>query len=320
VRTRLEALPGVTSVTRSNHPPGALDGTGLVEAPGFESAAPMLRTAGHHRVGPRVIETWGLTLLRGRDLGPSDDASTRSALVNESFARHFFHGLDVVGRRFAFAGNGDRPHTIVGVVADARDRGPRLPVERVAYTYLPPDEMGFGSFAVRGQGSESALIAAVRRALREADPQVPVVEIQTMDERVQEGLRRERLLAVLGTLFGALALLLVAIGLYGLLAGAVTHRTREIGIRLALGGDRRNVLLLFLRQGLSLVGLGLVAGLGVGTLLGRFIRGELYGVTPTDPVTFVAAACVLVVTSAAACLVPAVRASRTDPMSALRDE
>ena len=124
----------------------------------------------------------------------------------------------------------------------------------------------------------------------------------------------------MGTLFGALALLLVAIGLYGLLAGAVTHRTREIGIRLALGGDRRNVLLLFLRQGLSLVGLGLLAGLGLGTLLGRFLRGELYGVTPSDPVTFVTAACVLVVTSVAACLVPAMRASRTDPMSALRDD
>ena len=125
---------------------------------------------------------------------------------------------------------------------------------------------------------------------------------------------------MLATLFGALALLLVAIGLYGLLAGAVTHRTREIGIRLALGGDRRKVLLLFLRQGLSLVALGLVAGLALGSLLGRFLRGELYGVAPTDPASFAAAASVLVVTSAAACLVPAVRASRTDPMSALRED
>ena len=320
VKARLEALPGVTSVTRSNHSPGALNGSSLVEAPGFESAAPMQRVAGNHRVGPKVVETWGLTLRRGRDLGDSDDANSRSALVNESFARHFFHDLDVVGRRFAFAGSGDRAHTIVGVVADAKDRGPRLPVERVAYTWIPAAEMGFGALAVRGLGSESALIAAIRRALREADPQVPVVDIQTMDERVQEGLRRERLLATLGTIFGALALLLVAIGLYGLLSGAVTHRTREIGIRLALGSDRRNVLLLFLRQGLSLVALGLLAGLGLGTLLGRFIRGELYGVTPTDPATFVTAACVLVVTSAAACLVPAVRGSRTDPMSALRED
>jgi ABC-type antimicrobial peptide transport system permease subunit len=180
--------------------------------------------------------------------------------------------------------------------------------------------MGFGAFAVRGQGSEATLIAAIGRALQEVDPQVPMVGIQSMDGRVQEGLRRERLLALLGALFGALALLLVAIGLYGLLAGAVTHRTREIGIRLALGGGRQSVLLLFLRQGLSLVGLGLLAGLALGALLGRFLRGELYGVASTDPASFVAAACVLAVTSAAACLVPAVRASRTDPMSALRED
>jgi predicted permease len=319
VRMRLEALPGVTSVARSSHPAGALDGSSLVELPGFESAAPMEREVGNHRVGPRVVETWGLTLLRGRDLSEHDAPSTGSALVNESFARHFFQSVDVVGRQFAFAGSGDR-HTIVGVVADARDRGPRMPIERVAYTHLRPEQMVYGAFAVRGQGSETALIAAVRQATREVDPQVPVVDIQTMDTRVQEGLRRERLLAVLGALFGGLALLLVAIGLYGLLAGAVAHRTREIGIRLALGGERRRILSMFLWQGLSLVTLGLLAGLGAALLLGRSIRSDLYGVTPTDAFTFSTAAVVLVLTGSLACLLPAMRASRTDPMAALRDD
>jgi predicted permease len=320
VRARLESIPGVTSVTRSVHPPGALDGSTLVEAPGFESAAPMERETGNHRVGPKVVQTWGLTLLRGRDLADVDDANAGSALVNESFARHFFGSADAVGRRFGFAGSPEHMYTIVGVVADARDRGPRLPVERVAYTYLAPAAMGFGAFAVRGHGSETALIAAIRQALREADPQVPVVDLQTMDARVQEDLRRERLLAVLGSLFGGLALLLVALGLYGLVAGAVAHRTREIAIRLALGGARRTILSMFLRQGLSLVAVGLLAGLALATMLGRFIDRDLHGVTPTDTFTYSTAVAVLVLTSAVACLLPATRASRTEPMAALRND
>ena len=320
VRARLDSMPGVTSVTRSAHPPGALNGSTLVDAPGFESAAPMERETGNHRVGPKVVQTWGLTLLRGRDLSGADDENAGSALVNESFARHFFGSADAVGRRFGFAGAPERTYTIVGVVANARDRGPRLPVERVAYTYLAPDAMGYGAFAVRGQGAETALIAAIRQALREADPQVPVVDLQTMNARVQKDLRRERLLAVLGSLFGGLALLLVALGLYGLLAGAVAHRTREIAIRLALGGKPRRIVAMFLGQGLSLVTAGLIAGMALAAMLGRFIGSALYGVTPTDAFTYGTAVAVLMLTSAVACLLPARRASRTDPMAALRDD
>ncbi len=315
---RLEALPGVRSVARSHNPPGALGNTGIVEAPGFESAAPMQRTAGRHRVGPRVAETWGLTLQRGRDIAASDNAPARVALVNESFARHFFQTVEVIGRRFAFSG--DRPHTIVGVVADARDRGPKSPAERVAYTFLTPGEMGTVSVAVRGQGVESALIASIRAALQEVDPLVPVVEIESMDARISEELRRERLLAMLAALFGGLALLLVGVGLYGLLAGTVVHRTREIGIRLALGSRQRDVLWLVLREGLVLVALGLAVGVSLGTWLSRFIRTDLFGVMPTDPVTFAVTAAVLLTAGTAASLLPAIRASRTDPMIALRYE
>lgn len=316
--TRLEALPGVLSVTHSLQPPGALGNTSIVDVPGFEAAAPMERTAGRHRAGARVAETWGLTLRRGRDLAPRDGERTRVALVNESFARHFFQTIEVVGQRFSFSG--DEAHTILGVVADARDRGPKHPVERVVYTFLTPGEMGTASFALRVQGAESALIGSIRTALREVDPLVPVVDIRTMEARIGEALRRERLLAMLGTLFSSLALLLTGIGLYGLLAGAVAHRTREIGIRLALGSRQRSVLWLFLSQGLSLVALGLVTGLGLGMLLTRFLRSELFGVTPDDPATFAVAAIVLVAAGTAASLFPAIRASRTDPMVALRHE
>lgn len=238
--------------------------------------------------------------------------------MNESFARHFFQSVNVVGRQFTFSGGS--AHTIVGVVADARERGPKHPVERVAYTFLTPGEMGSTAIALRLQGSAPALMAAIRAEAKAVDPLVPLVAIQTMDARIGEALRRERLLATLGTLFGALALLLVAIGLYGLLAGAVAHRTREIGIRLALGSRQRGVLWLMLRQGLSLVALGLAIGLGLGMVLTRFIRGELFGVAPDDPSTIAVAAGILIATGMAASLWPAIRASRTDPMLAIRHE
>jgi len=318
VTARLAAVPGVTAVTRSHNPPGALGNTGLVDLPGFESAAPMQRAAGRHRAGARVAETWGLTLRQGRDLTHSDKEADRVSLVNESFARHFFKTDEVVGRQFAFAG--DRPYTIVGVVADARERGPTQPVERVAYTFLSPGEMGATTIALRVQGSESALLTPIRTVLAAVDPLVPVVDLQTADARIDEALRRERLLAMLGTLFGALALLLVGIGLYGLLAGAVEHRTREIGIRLALGSSRVHVLWLVLRRGLSLNAQGLAIGLGLGVLLTRYLRSELFGVTPNDPWTIAAAAVILIATGTAASLRPAIRASRIDPMRAIRQE
>jgi putative ABC transport system permease protein len=314
---RLASLPGVRSTTPSQQAPGGLGNTGLVSVPGFESAAPMQRTAGRHRVGARVVETWGLTLRRGRDFAGSDDPRRRVALVNESFARHFFGTIDVVGRSFAFAGDA-AAHEIVGVVADARDRGPRSPVERVVYTRLTPGEMGTVSIALRVQGPAAAILPSIRATSAAVDPLVPVVDVQTMDARVDDALRRERLLAWLGTSFGSLALLLVGIGIYGLLAGAVAQRTREIGIRVALGGSRRRVLWHVLGQGLSLVAVGLLAGLGLGMLLTRFIGSELAGVEPNDPATMAAAAGILVVTGLVASLRPALRASRTDPMRALR--
>ena len=319
LRARLEALPGVKSVTASQQLLGKLGNTSLVELPGFESTAPLQRVSGRHRVGARICETWGLTLLRGRDIARSDSEANRAALVNESFARHFFQTVDVIGRQFAFSGD-SRAHTIVGVVGDALERGPKRPAERVAYTVLTRQEMGTTSVALRVEGATFALMAPIRAALEAVDPLVPVVDIQTMDARIEEALRRERLMAMLGTLFGALALLLVGIGLYGLLAGSVAHRTREIGIRLALGSRQRSVLWLVLREGMSLVVLGVAIGLGLGMVLTRFIRSELFGVNPTDPSTIAVAAGTLIATGIAASLVPAIRASRTDPMIAIRYE
>jgi predicted permease len=317
---RLEALPGVRSVARSGQPVGALRNTSLVDAPGFESAAPMERIAGRHRVGARVAETWGLRLRHGRDIASTDSASAPVALVNESFARHFFGSLDVVGRRFGFAGDAPRQHTIVGVVADARERGPKGPIERVAYTFLGREEMGTASIALLVEGRESALIAGVRAAVQDVDPLVPLADIASMDALIGTALRRERLLATLGTLFGALALLLVAIGLYGLLAGTVAHRTREIGIRLALGGRPGSVLWLVLRHGMLLVAVGLAMGLSLAVLLTRFLRSEVFGVSLSDPSTVAVAAGMLIVTGIATSLAPAIRASRTDPMIAIRSE
>jgi hypothetical protein len=290
--------------------------------PGFESAAPAERMAGRHLAGAQVAETWGLTLLRGRDLAASDIAAARAALVNEAFARHFFGTIDVVGRELTFAGQGDRSrsHTVVGVVANARERGLKRPIDRVAYTLLTPTDLDTVSFALRLQGATDALLASIRAEARAVDPLVPVLNVQTMDARFAQALRSERLLALLGTLFGVLALLLAAIGLYGLLSGAVAQRRREIGIRLALGEPTSCVLWLVLRRGLTLTMVGLGVGLGLGLWLTRFVRGELFGVSHSDPFTLGATVVVLSVTGAMASLLPAIRAARTDPIVALRAE
>jgi predicted permease len=317
----LETLPGIRSVTLSTFRPGSSYAQMFVDAPGFESATTMERVTRYNLVGPRFVETVGLHLRRGRDFQISDKESwPRIAIVNESFARYFFGTEDAIGRQFGLSFQRDRPYEVIGIVADARDAGPKSPFERVAYCLDAHENSSSAEITVRHEGPETAVIPSILAVSKNLDATVPVRDIRTIESQVSEALGREQLLATLGAAFGGFALLLVTIGLYGLLAGVVVRRTNEIGIRMALGARRGSILRLILRDGLGMVFLGLACGVGGGLLLTRFVRSQLFGVAPSDPATFIVTAAALLTVSLAAVLPPAHRATRIDPTEALRHE
>jgi predicted permease len=317
---RLDAVPTIRSASLSNDGPSGLL-IWFVAVDGFRADTPEARAVGRKRVGSRFVETAGLTLLEGRDFDRNDDERpARLALVNESFVKHFFPQRDAVGRKFAFLSQMQAPYTIVGIVGDARERGPKNPTERVVYTLSAQEAPGEAIVMVRSHDSEQAVIGSLRTLLREVDADVPVRDVRSMDEQVESMLSRERLLAMLGSAFGSVALLLSAIGLYGLLAGAVTRRTNEIGLRMALGAPQVSVLWQFLSDGFRLVFLGLAAGLAGSLIVTRFLESQLFGVKPIDPATLVSTAAILLAVTFIATLVPAQRAARVDPMVALRHE
>ncbi|MEO8100855.1 MAG: ABC transporter permease [Acidobacteriota bacterium] len=325
----LEALPGVAAVTMSQNPVGNVSNrTGVILA-GFEARDFNAQLVSRNFVGARYVETSGLRLIRGRDLTASDQAPLKAsaratkrsvsvqsnpAVVNESFARHFFGSLDILGRQFS---TGDELVSVVGVVADARERGPRVAPERTLYVAVGK-EPAWTYFTLRVRIQAAALIPAVRSVAARVDRAVPVQEMETASEFVEGRLGRERLLGVLSTAFAMLALLLVGVGIYGLIAGAAASRTRELGIRVALGAKPAAVAWLVTRESVMLVAAGAAIGLGLGLYLGRFIESQLFEVKGTDPAAYVVAALALVVCAGSAAYVPARRAAGANPMQALR--
>ena len=225
-----------------------------------------------------------------------------------------------MGQRFGHLGadRSDPGYVVVGVVRDAKYtdlRGETLPT-----TYVPASKPGFADFELRTTNSPTSIISAVRGVVSQVDGTLPISNIVTESESIDQLLFQERLIARLSSFFGVLALALACIGLYGLLSYEVTRRTREIGIRRALGAGRRNVLRIVVGQGIALAGIGLVAGIGGAFILTRYLQSLLYGIRPTDPVTFASVAVLLTLVSLAACYMPARRATRVDPMVALRYE
>ena len=259
-----------------------------------------------------------MTILRGRGFTARDfdRASSQAVIVNEAFARYYFGEADPIGQRFGYNEAGDG-HEIVGVVKDAKHslREPAHPT-----WYWPGFGQGATTFQLRTAADPTRIIAAVRQAAREIDANLPLYNIKTLATQVDESLAQERLISALSSFFGLLSLLLAAIGLYGILAYAVSRRTREIGIRISLGARPGAVLRMVLRQGLILtllgVGIGLAASLGAT----RLLESQLFGVTPTDPVTFVVAPILLLTVALLAGLVPARRATNVDPLIAIRQE
>jgi predicted permease len=292
--------------------------------------------------------TLGIPLLLGRDFRPREEPAVTSGgntlaalsrmsgqfkdepaagagvcIVNESLARHLFGDASPLGRHLSFEDKYDpaRAMEIVGVVKDVHHMTVRRSDLR-GIIYVPSWSQGAEArmLSVRVSGDAAPVIAAVRRQVHEIDANVPVLRVRTLEEYVNASFQRERLIACLCAVFGVLALGLASVGLYGVMAYAVTERTREIGVRIALGAQRGDVIGMVLRESLLPVLAGIAAGLCGALSLVRLVAGMLYGVAPHDPFTIVLAAVAMLGVSLAAAVIPARRASRVEPMTALRYE
>jgi putative ABC transport system permease protein len=317
---RVGALPGVESVAvAGNHPldPGF---TNSFEVVGREAEAKTWPEISIRRVTPGYFRTVGLSLVRGRLLQDSDATSAPAVLLlNQAAARLFFSGREPLGAQIRFWG---AARTIVGVVANERFHG--LAAASPPGLYVPlaqaPSASGAGVLLVRANRDPILLTSPIRAAVRELDPGLAIFGIEPLEETLSRSLSERRFTVLLLGLFAALALVLAAVGMHGVLSYTVAQRTREIGVRVALGARPWRVVRLVLVEGLALAAAGLAIGLAGALALTRLLASLLYGTTPTDPMTFVGVTLFLAVVALAATYIPARRATRVDPVVALRTE
>jgi len=259
--------------------------------------------------------------LEGRQFGPQDtETSPKVSVISEAMARQFFPGASAVGKRF---GQGGPEHSedieVIGVVKDAKYGNLMEEPKPMAYYPYTQSINYLSNFEVGFSGDPRGVTTEIRRAIKEVNSQLPIVDVVTMSEHVSRSLVQQKLIAKLSSFFGVLALLLACIGLFGIMSYAVARRTNEIGIRMALGAGRGDVLWLVMREGLVPVLLGVAIGLGAAFASVRLVSSLLFGLTPTDPLTIVLSTLLLVGVAALAGYIPARRASRIDPMVALRE-
>jgi len=327
--SRLEAVPGVQSVTFSRSPLLAQSSwTSSAYVPGEMGAngQPRESNVKVHSVRENFFSTMEIPLLLGRGLTEQDDArAPRVAVVNQAFVKAHFGNENPIGKRFGFAPEKPDDIEIVGIARDAKYTSQRDEIQPTVYQAWRQvlRRMTFATFEVRTVGDPAAAIAGVRQAMREVDSNLPLSDMRTQKQQADETLAMERMFAKLLTLFGLIAQQLAAIGLYGVMAYVVSQRTHEIGIRMALGADRRKVLMMVVRQGMVLTVAGILVGLVAAYVLTRYLESltsMLFGVKPRDPWTFAVIAVGLGLVALIACLVPARRATRVDPLRALRYE
>ena len=323
---RLETIPGVRSATFGHVPLLAynIDSEGLI-LPGETAQSASLHLTNREIVRENYLDTMEIPLLRGRGFTSHDNASApKVAIVSETLARKYFPDDDPIGKRvgFDFDAKSGGQIEIVGIARDIKYTSQRE--EDTPLIYQPwlqqTDALGEMYFALRADGDPLSLAHAVREAVRQVDNSLPIMDLNTQVAQAHETLTQERLFANLLGFFGALALLLAAIGLYGVMAYSVAQRTHEIGIRMALGAQTAAVLRLVIWQGMKLVLIGVVVGTVAAVALKQIIASQLYGVQATDPLTFVLVGVLLMVIALFACWVPARRATKVDPMVALRYE
>jgi predicted permease len=334
---RLDNLPGVRAATFGAVPLIAHFGWNTrVLLPGETEKTASEHVANRQATRENYFTTMEIPLLSGRGFTERDNQrAPKVAIVNQTFSRRFFPNNDALGKRVR-GGDNEPELEIVGVVADTKYNSQRNDIEPLLYTPWRQESDPFGGmyFALRTTGEPTALAASARQAVRELDGNLPVTEVGSQEARAQQSLGQERLYARLLSFFGALALILAAIGLSGVLAYSVAQRTNEIGIRMALGAQPADVLRLVIWQGMWLVLLGLSVGAACGYGLKRLLASQyfsprswqrqmaeqLYGVSMTDPLTFAVIAALLIAVALVACWLPARKAARVDPLAALREE
>ena len=328
---RLRRIPGVLSAAYSQYSP--MEGNNWQDSIHIEGHPPDEQISPSFlRVGPHYFETIGTRLLRGRAIDDRDTPSSPSvAVVSEGFAKKYLPKDDPIGKHFGLekVSNAEN-YEIVGVVEDAKYGNARVPAHPFFFLPFLQNPKGEPSYMVRSQyagdielrvaGKPENLQAAVRRTLADINPDLTVLDMMSLDEQLSRNFNQERLISRLTGLFGLVALVLACVGLYGVTAFTVARRTNEIGIRRALGADRKNVLVLVMRGVLVQVTLGLVMGIPLALAGARLAASQLYGVRSYDPVIVALAAVVLMACTVAAGLVPARRATQVDPMVALRYE
>ena len=320
---RLRVLPGVESVTLmgnrigsgwSNNTEAIVDGH-RAKASGFAEMR-------WNNIGPDYFHVLETPIVLGRDFTDADTSSApKVVIVNETFVKKYLAGLSPLGHHVAISrGPGSPQFAIVGVAADSKYTGVEEPPTPTAY--FPYTQTGAGTmhFELRSQGSPAALLPEVRRAVRDFNPDLALLQPMTQEEQFEEGYVQQKLFARCSMFFGLLATLLVATGLYGTLAYRVSRRTAEIGVRMALGAQRRQVLWMVVRESLAMTAVGVVVGLPLAVAAGRLLRAILFGLGPGDPAVFTGALAGIAVIALAASLIPARRAASVDPMQALRTE
>jgi len=272
-------------------------------------------------ISPDYFRVVGTPLKQGRFFTERDgESKPRVAIINETMARHYFINEDPLGHQISLKREPDKPYEIVGVVADIKQIGLDKETQPNLYRSFRQYEAAFMNIVVRSTGEPSTLIPALRSRIREVDKYAPITRIRTLEEVVSESIAQPRFYTLLLALFAGVAVILAAIGLYGVMSYAVSQRTREIGIRLALGAEPQRILRMIVGQGLLLILIGVAAGLAAAFALTRLIATLLFGVSATDPGTFAVIALTLIVVALAACYLPARRATKVDPMTALRCE
>jgi predicted permease len=320
---RMESIPAVRSASLSFMGP-FMRGTwrNKISIQGYTPRPGESVTSFANAVGPKYFETVGTPLLLGRSFSLKDDENApKVAVVNESMARRFFGNENPIGKRFGLGGvENSGKIEIIGVVKDSKYSDVREESRSMIFLQFHQYLNNMHQLELRTVGDSAAVAAAVRRELQAVDKSLPVLEVATLEQQVDASLVQERLLAKLSSIFGLLALLLAGIGLYGLMSYTVVKRTGEIGIRMALGAQRGQIVRLVMRETLLLVLAGLAVGLPVAFAATRLISSLLFGLKPTDPMTISAASLLLIGVAAVAGYVPARRATRVDPMVALRCE